>query len=249
MAGTHIDLLGLRKTFGSKQVLRGLDLTINAGEFVAVVGHSGCGKSTLLRLIAGLAEPSDGAVVIDKQDLKGLNRACRVMFQDARLLPWKRARDNVGIGASGNGQQAAATMMAQVGLAGRENEWPAGFSGGEKQRLALARALVHQPSLLLLDEPLSALDALTRIEMQQLIEALWQKHGFTALLITHDVDEAVALADRVVLLEQGRVSFEQQVGLPRPRERTSPAFSKIRGEILGRVLSENRQQLAPARYA
>jgi len=143
------------------------------------------------------------------------------MFQDARLLPWKRVIDNVGLGLSGDWRPRAEQALAEVGLAERANEWPAALSGGQKQRVALARALIHQPRLLLLDEPLGALDALTRIEMQQLIERLWLQHGFTVLLVTHDVSEAVAMADRVILIEDGAIGLDLAVDLL-PRASTSP---------------------------
>jgi sulfonate transport system ATP-binding protein len=136
------------------------------------------------------------------------------MFQEARLLPWKKIIDNVGLGLKGNWRPQALEALEAVGLADRANEWPAALSGGQKQRVALARALIHQPRLLLLDEPLGALDALTRIEMQQLIERLWQQHGFTVLLVTHDVSEAVAIADRVILIEDGEVGLDLHVELP-----------------------------------
>ena len=173
-----------------------------------MVGRSGCGKSTLLRLLAGLDQPSQGALLAGNGPLSAARDDTRLMFQDARLLPWKRVIDNVGLGLSGDWRPKAREALAAVGLADRANEWPAALSGGQKQRVALARALIHQPRLLLLDEPLGALDALTRIEMQQLIERLWQRHGFTVLLVTHDVSEAVAVADRVILIEEGRIGLD-----------------------------------------
>lgn len=242
--GTQVSLRGLGKRFGDKGVLHGLDLELQAGTFVAVVGRSGCGKSTLLRLIAGLSEPTSGEVRIDGRPLHGLNEGCRVMFQDARLLPWKRALDNVGLGLRGDWGPRARALLAQVGLEGRERDWPTRFSGGERQRIALARALISEPSLLLLDEPLGALDALTRIEMQGLLEALWERRGFTALLITHDVEEAVALADRVLLLEAGAVTLDRKVALPRPRDRSTPAFAALKGDILAHVMGEPRVRAA-----
>ena len=159
------------------------------------------------------------------------------MFQDARLLPWKRVIDNVGLGLSGDWRQKARDALEAVGLADRAGEWPAALSGGQKQRVALARALIHQPRLLLLDEPLGALDALTRIEMQQLIERLWQRHGFTVLLVTHDVSEAVAIADRVILIEDGRVGLDLPVELARPRHRGSARLAALEAQVLDRVLA------------
>ncbi|MBP7545299.1 MAG: ATP-binding cassette domain-containing protein, partial [Acidovorax sp.] len=182
----RLDIQGLTKRYGQREVLRQAQLHIAPGEFVAIVGRSGCGKSTLLRLVAGLESATSGAIHLDGQPLQGLSSSTRIMFQEARLLPWKRVLDNVALGLPPQQREAAAQVLQQVGLGERQHEWPARLSGGQRQRVALARALVHQPHLLLLDEPLGALDALTRIEMHRLIESLWQTHGFTALLVTHD---------------------------------------------------------------
>ncbi|MBQ4770635.1 ATP-binding cassette domain-containing protein, partial [Pectobacterium versatile] len=161
----------------------------------------------------------------------------RLMFQEARLLPWKKVIDNVGLGLRGNWREKAQEALVSVGLADRANDWPAALSGGQKQRVALARALIHHPRLLLLDEPLGALDALTRIEMQSLIENLWLQHGFTVLLVTHDVSEAIALADRVILIEEGRVGLDITVDLPRPRRRGSAKLAELEARVLERVLA------------
>ncbi|EZH02125.1 multifunctional fatty acid oxidation complex subunit alpha [Escherichia coli O26:H11 str. 2011C-3506] len=185
-----------------------LDLHIPAGQFVAVVGRSGGGKSTLLRLLAGLETPTAGDVLAGTTPLAEIQEDTRMMFQDARLLPWKSVIDNVGLGLKGQWRDAARRALAAVGLENRAGEWPAALSGGQKQRVALARALIHRPGLLLLDEPLGALDALTRLEMQDLIVSLWQQHGFTVLLVTHDVSEAVAMADRVLLIEEGKIGLD-----------------------------------------
>lgn len=235
--GADLKVLGLSKTFGMQQVLQNLDLEIAPGEFVAIVGRSGCGKSTLLRLIAGLERPTKGGILIDGEPLRQLNPAARVMFQDARLLLWRRVLENVGLGLRHNWQSKAEWALEQVGLADRAGEWPAVLSGGQRQRVALARALVSQPRLLLLDEPLGALDALTRIDMQRLIAHLWQEQRFTALLITHDVEEAVALADRVVLIEAGYVAMDLPIALSRPRQRGDAACAAIVQHILERVLN------------
>ncbi|WP_454764168.1 ATP-binding cassette domain-containing protein [Cupriavidus campinensis] len=227
------------KRYNGREVLHGIDLNAAPGEFVAIVGRSGCGKSTLLRLVAGLEATDGGAVTIDAADARpgrGGREDIRVMFQDARLLPWKRVLDNVALGLPRARRADAASVLAQVGLAERAGEWPARLSGGQRQRVALARALVHHPRLLLLDEPLGALDALTRIEMQALIEALWRRLGFTALLVTHDVSEAIALADRVVLIEDGRITLDQPVALARPRQRGSAAFAQLEAAVLDRVM-------------
>lgn len=242
--GAPIRLSGVAKSFGDREVLSGLDLEIRPGEFVAVVGRSGCGKSTLLRLLAGLETPSAGTLQA------GPAPEVRFMFQDARLLPWARVLDNVALGLSGpDARDRAAAALSQVGLAERGGEWPARLSGGQRQRVALARALVHTPRLLLLDEPLGALDALTRIEMQRLIERLWLRQGFTAVLVTHDVAEAVALADRVLLIEQGRLALDLRIDLPRPRTRNA-AFAALEQRLLDRVLQvPDAADLTPAPVA
>ena len=207
-----VTLRKLGKRYGERVVLRGLDLELAAGEFVAVVGRSGCGKSTLLlRLLAGLEAPSGeqggpparAPVLFDGFPQWGADDRVRIMFQDARLLPWKSVLDNVALGLPRRERAQAAAVLRQVGLGDRGGDWPAQLSGGQRQRVELARALVHRPGLLLLDEPLGALDALTRIDMQQLIETLWRRDGFTSVLVTHDVGEAVALADRILVLDEG----------------------------------------------
>jgi sulfonate transport system ATP-binding protein len=242
MSGSGIPIVihGLEKSFGRKHVLQGINLHVNRGEFIAIVGKSGCGKSTLLRLIAGLETPDRGEISVNGQTVRGLNPAARFMFQDARLLPWKRVLENVGLGIQGEWRKQAAEALAHVGLTDRADQWPLVLSGGERQRAALARALLTRPPLLLLDEPLGALDALTRIEMQQLVERLWQEDGFTALLITHDVEEAVALADRVVVIQQGRIALEVPVRLPRPRRHGSAEFAALKEQILTQVLGAER---------
>jgi len=237
--GTEVVVEGLHKAYGGRSVLDDIDLRIAPGEFLAIVGRSGCGKSTLLRLVAGLERPTSGGIHLDGQALQGPNEHTRIMFQDARLLPWKRVVDNIALGLDGReGRERALEALAQVGLADRAHEWPSVLSGGQRQRVALARALVHRPRLLLLDEPLGALDALTRIEMQQLIERLWLSHGFTALLVTHDVSEAVALADRVVLIENHRIAFDEKVRLVRPRSRGAASFAAVEERVLQRVLHQ-----------
>ena len=239
--GVGIEIRLLSKTYGAREVLKQTQLTINAGEFVAIVGRSGCGKSTLLRLVAGLEAPSNGIVELNGQPVVGLQKNTRVMFQDARLLPWRSVLANVALGLSTTGTAAAQNVLQKVGLGDRGQEWPATLSGGQRQRVALARALVHNPGLLLLDEPLGALDALTRVEMHQLIEDLWLHSGFTALLVTHDVQEAVALADRVILIEDGRIALDQHIDIPRPRQPGDPRVAAMQSDILQRVLRRPSQ--------
>ncbi|WP_348945212.1 ATP-binding cassette domain-containing protein [Chitinibacter sp. FCG-7] len=225
--GVSLQLKGIERRFGEQTVLHALDLNIAPGEFIAIVGRSGCGKSTLLRLIAQLDEPSGGKIIANNKPLEQSQVETRLMFQEARLLPWKTVLANVGLGLIGNWEDQALAALQEVGLAEHAHKWPSQLSGGQKQRVALARALIHQPELLLLDEPLGALDALTRIEMQQLIERLWQTHGFTVLLVTHDVQEAVALADRVILLDQGQVGLDQTIALPPPAQPRQYPFCRV----------------------
>ncbi|WP_138754228.1 ATP-binding cassette domain-containing protein [Paenibacillus sinopodophylli] len=237
--GARLLVQGAGKQFGPKKVLDGVELHIPPGQFIAIVGRSGCGKSTLLRLIAGLEEPTQGAVILDDEEIKGIREDTRMLFQDARLLPWKRCVDNVLIGVKSGDKRKALEALRQVGLQDRAKEWPGVLSGGQRQRVALARALVGEPRLLLLDEPLGALDALTRIDMQQLIEDLWTEQGFTTVLVTHDVSEAVALADRVILIENGHIALDVAITLDRPRERDNDFvyFEKL---ILDRILERDR---------
>jgi sulfonate transport system ATP-binding protein len=219
--GSHLQVKGVGKRFDNVEVLKRLDLEIKPGEFVAIVGRSGCGKSTLLRLLAGLDVPTEGEVLLDGERVNGIHPDTRILFQDARLLPWKRVIANVQIGARNGDKARAEEALRLVGLEHKAKEWPSVLSGGQRQRIALARALAGSPRLLLLDEPLSALDALTRIEMQELIERIWREQQFSAILVTHDVSEAVALADRIVLIKNGVIAIDIPVHLPRPRERNS----------------------------
>ncbi|SDC37934.1 ATP-binding cassette domain-containing protein [Paraburkholderia lycopersici] len=234
-----VELRGVGKRYGERVVLSGFDLAIERGSFVSIVGRSGCGKSTLLRLIAGLETPDEGAV--ERRGASGAALDTRIMFQDARLLPWKTVLQNVMLGLSRGAREDARAVLNEVGLLARADEWPARLSGGQRQRVALARALVHRPSLLLLDEPLGALDALTRIEMHALIERLWREHRFTALLVTHDVHEAVALGDRILLVEAGHIALDQAVQLERPRARVDARFAALEERVLQRVLGNGPQ--------
>lgn len=236
--GLALTVRRLRKSFGQNQVLCGIDLHIRAGEFVAVVGRSGCGKSTLLRLLLGLDEPSGGDFCFGERS-GGTAPAgvVRIMFQEPRLLPWASVRANVDVGlgnksVSPDARERALATLREVGLEDKCDHWPTVLSGGQKQRVALARALVSRPSVLAFDEPLGSLDALTRISMQRLIERVWIDQGFTAIMVTHDVAEAVTLADRVLMIEKGEITLDQRIGLPRPRERGSPEVAALEGRIL-----------------
>ena len=236
--GLALTIRALRKSFGDNDVLRGIDLHIPAGQFVAIVGRSGCGKSTLLRLIAGL-ETVDAGTIGFGEDARPED--IRVMFQEPRLLPWARVLSNVEVGlgrqrASADAQARAERALGEVGLDEKRAQWPAVLSGGQKQRVALARALVSHPRVLAFDEPLGALDALTRITMQRLLERVWQDQAFTAILVTHDVAEAVALADRVLVIEDGRIAHDVNVDIPRPRRRGSAELAALEGSILRDLL-------------
>jgi sulfonate transport system ATP-binding protein len=217
-------ITNLSRRFGDRRVLNSLDLTIAPGEFVALIGRSGSGKSTLLRALAGL-DDHDDEIQIDG--------TVGIAFQDPRLLPWRRVLDNVSLGLRvANARAAAAEALAEVGLADHQGEWPVTLSGGEAQRASLARALVRDPALLLLDEPFGALDALTRMAMHRLVLGLWQRHHPAILLVTHDVDEALALADRVLVLGDGQISHQSRIDLDRPRDRDNPQLTALRNRLL-----------------
>jgi sulfonate transport system ATP-binding protein len=237
-----LKLSNISKAFDNKEVLRKLDLQVNMGDFVAVVGRSGCGKSTLLRIVAGLEQISSGNITVNGQELNGRNKSAKIMFQDGRLLPWKKVYDNVGIGLKLDSQkQQILKILEQVGLSDRAQAWPSELSGGQQQRVALARALIHEPQLLLLDEPLGALDALTRIEMHELIENLCREKQLTTILVTHDVEEAVVLANRVILIEEGEIVMDLPIRLPYPRQRDNPLFSKLVSQILNEILGKKKK--------
>ncbi|WP_418184728.1 ATP-binding cassette domain-containing protein [Aliarcobacter vitoriensis] len=236
LSGIEIETNNLTKSFGNRVVLSDFNLKVNSGEFVSIVGRSGCGKSTFLRLVGGLEKLSSGKLLLDDDEVLGVDSNTRIMFQDSRLLPWKTVIENVALGLPKESYDLAIDALKEVGLDTRANEWPSNLSGGQKQRVALARALVHKPKLLLLDEPLGALDALTRIEMQMLIEKIWQEYQFTVLLVTHDVSEAVILGDRVILIEDGKITLDLNIDLPRQRERGTQEFAQLEANILSRVL-------------
>lgn len=217
---------GVRRAFGAREVLQGVDLRVERGEFVALLGASGSGKSTLLRILAGLDPAADGRVAVPPR--------VSVAFQEPRLLPWQRVWRNVVFGLDAPDRRSLAlTALGEVGLTHLADAWPKTLSGGEAQRVALARALVREPQLLLLDEPLAALDALTRLRMQRLIAELCARHNLTAILVTHDVDEALLLADRVLVLRDGRLAQQSAVDLRRPRDNGSREFAARREQLLG----------------
>ncbi len=244
--GVPVTARNLGRRFGALEVLRKLELHVPAGQFVAIVGRSGCGKSTLLRILAGLDRPTSGEYRIgDEAGAANGRKQSRIMFQEPRLLPWADVLANVEVGlASEAGTPAARTRaletLAAVGLEDRAGNWPSVLSGGQKQRVALARALVSRPQFLALDEPLGALDALTRIEMQSLIERVWLEQKFTAVLVTHDVAEALAFADRVVLIEDGAIALDIAVTLSRPRRRGSVDIALLEERILARLLQREK---------
>jgi sulfonate transport system ATP-binding protein len=226
---TGVRVAGLTRRFGSNTVLDGLDLDLAPGEFVALLGRSGSGKTTLLRTLAGLDPVPPGALV-------SVPRPTAVVFQEPRLLPWKPVWRNVALGLTGGGERARAhAALGEVGLDRHLDAWPATLSGGEAQRVALARALVREPQLLLLDEPFAALDALTRIRMHGLVIDLWRAHAPATLLVTHDVDEAILLADRALVLSHGRIAADIAIDLPRPRSHGHPGFAALRARLLAEL--------------
>lgn len=220
-----VDVQGLSRRFGSgPRVLDHLNLSIAPGEFVALLGHSGSGKSTLLRTLAGLDPVTEGKVSRPEE--------IAVVFQESRLLPWKKVWRNITLGLENATREKTLPVLEEVGLGHRVDAWPLTLSGGEAQRAALARALIREPQFLMLDEPFAALDALTRLRMQELVFALWQRHKAAVLLVTHDVDEALLLADRAVVLDAGRIKAELPISLPRPRRHADPEFEKLRSTLL-----------------
>jgi len=242
-----LEIRQLHKTFNTEQgplpVLQDISLHIPAGEFVAIVGASGCGKSTLLRLLVGLDDVYEGTLQLDGEPLRGTSLDRGIVFQEHRLFPWLTVRQNIALGllnAPLSEADKAAAVQAHielVGLQGFESALPHQISGGMSQRVAIARALVNRPRVLLLDEPLGALDALTRSHLQQELQRIWAAEGLTTVLVTHDVEEAVYLADRIVVLQPrpGRVRAVLPVTLPRSRDRASPEFARVRDEVLALI--------------
>jgi sulfonate transport system ATP-binding protein len=237
LTDTVVVARGIRKVFGDNAVLNGLDLQIRAGEFVALLGRSGSGKSTFLRALGALDSDVEGYLQVPAR------RA--VVFQDPRLLPWQRVLTNVTIGlpATSAVREQARAALSEVRLTAKAKVWPRTLSGGEAQRVALARALVREPQLLLLDEPFGALDALTRIKMHGLLLDLYRRHTPAVLLVTHDVDEAIALADRVIVLTGGVISLDVEVTVPKPRARDSHEFATLRRRLLAELGVAEDQQI------
>ena len=237
-----LEVKNLYKRFGSANqeltVLDDINLTVKPGEFISVIGSSGCGKTTFLRLIVGLEKDYEGDILLDGKKLNGPDRNRGVVFQDHRLLPWLTIEKNVGLGLkdakSAESRQTIQEHLELVGLKGFEQHYPHQLSGGMSQRAAIARALVNRPEILLLDEPLGALDALTRMYMHQELERIWKKEGITMIMITHDVEEAIVLSDKIVVMSSrpGTIKKIIPVPLARPRDRAGYDFVKIKEEVL-----------------
>jgi sulfonate transport system ATP-binding protein len=234
-----LEISGIGKTYANGTVaIRDVTLAINEGEIAAVVGGSGCGKSTLLRLLSGLDRPTQGFVRVEGAIITQPHPAVGIVFQEPRLLPWLSVAENVGFGLEGvpkkERKERVEAALLRVGLADYAKRWPRELSGGQGQRVAIARALVARPSVLLLDEPFSALDAFTRAELQDHLLELWEDAKPTLVLVTHDIEEAVVLASRIVVMSPhpGRVAANQDVDLPRPRDRLSPEFDEQKRRVL-----------------
>jgi sulfonate transport system ATP-binding protein len=236
---TTLAIERLSKTYADgTEALRDMHVVAQSGEIVAILGGSGCGKTTLLRLTAGLDRPSAGTIAIDGQTIEGTHPAISAVFQEPRLLPWMTVGGNIAFGgrliARPERQRHATDLLRRVGLAGYGARWPKDLSGGQQQRVAIARALIGRPKILLLDEPFSALDGFTRASLHELLLALWQDLRPTILIVTHDVEEAVFLADRIVLMRPrpGRVHEMLTIGLPRPRNRLASEYDIVRRNVL-----------------
>jgi len=250
-AGT-LDIRHLSKNYEVEgeplEVLSDISLRIEPGEFVSIVGTSGCGKSTLLRLVVGLEEDYAGDVLLDGRRIVGTSLDRGILFQEHRLFPWLTVEDNIALGllnapmTEGQKRFAVRDHVALVGLNGFEKAWPHQLSGGMAQRVAIARALVNRPEILLLDEPFGALDAITRAHLQQELQRIWEAEGITTILVTHDVEEAVFLGDKVVVMapRPGRIRRVVPVPLPHPRNRSSSAFAEVKGAVLAEFGGEGR---------
>lgn len=220
-----VDIANLSRAFDGRAILDNIDLKIRAGEFVALLGRSGSGKSTLLRILSGFDQEAEGRISVASRR--------SIVFQEPRLMPWLRVIDNVALGLPRRDiEEKVAPALAEVGLAGRERDWPVTLSGGEAQRAGLARALVREPDLLMLDEPFGALDALTRLRMHGLLRTLYSRHRPAVFLVTHDVDEAIALAGRILVLRDGRFSLDIHNDVEKDKGRADPAFERLRTTLL-----------------
>lgn len=239
---THLKIQNVSKSYkidkGSLSVLENIDLECERGEFISIVGTSGCGKSTLLKMIIGLEQPTDGKIILKDRAVTKPSIDCGMVFQEARLFPWLTVKENMEFGitramTAKEKEEIVERHIELVGLKGFERALPKQLSGGMQQRVSIARALVNSPDVLLLDEPFGALDALTRINMQNEVLKLWEYEQKTMVLVTHDIDEAIFLSDRIVVLSSrpGRIMDIVKVDLPRPRERSSDEFLKIRAKI------------------
>ncbi|MDN6900422.1 ABC transporter ATP-binding protein [Oenococcus sicerae] len=237
-----VEMKNVKKTYNGRVIIEDVDLTFAKGSFTAIVGESGGGKTTLLRMISGLEKVTEGSIEEHGQIVHGLNETTRIMFQNGRLLPWKTVLENVMLGSEKSETKQTLELLNAVGLKQLAQAHPVSLSGGEQQRVALARALISGPELLLLDEPLGALDALTRINMQKLIEKIWQEYHFTAILVTHDVEEAVRLADHVVVVSNHHIrELIDLSDFPRPREMTDKNVQKKTEDILNIILKRQTQ--------
>lgn len=232
MSGASVAIHDLSRNFGKARVLQNISLDVASGEFISLIGASGVGKSTLLKIVAGLDAPSSGTVRIGEP---GQRPDVRMMFQEDRLLPWRTVLGNVVLGTKGR-EDDGREMLRAVGLEGREDDYPAVLSGGQRQRAALARALLHRPDVLLLDEPFGALDALTRASMQELLSELLAEAPRTVLLVTHDVEEALLLSDRVIVMRAGRIARDLVLSGSRPRARGDAELARLKGELISSLL-------------
>jgi len=243
-----LTIRGLNKAYPLKgkhvPVLEGIDLDIRPGEFVSILGASGCGKSTLLRLIVGLDQDYQGQILLDQQPVRGPSLERGIVFQDHRLFPWMTLQQNIALALKNHALPAAeknrlvAEHIELVGLSGYEQAYPHQLSGGMAQRAAIARALVNKPKVLLLDEPLGALDALTRVRLQQELQRIWVQERCTVIMVTHDIEEALYLGDRVIVMDAhpGRIREDLRIDLPHPRQRDSQVLQGYKQRLLGELV-------------